>query len=131
LIVRVSSLLQVCKAASRRCPGWRRRRPASVFGACLEESQTNSFSFSHGCLSHSWLGERVFIVRSIWLQVGNAASRRCPSWRRRLSASDQGSAARRQSCQSLDGGVEQIFVLAKGCLIHCWLSERLYYQGSI
>jgi len=29
-----------CKDASRRCPRWRRRRPASVSGACLQGSQT-------------------------------------------------------------------------------------------
>ena len=46
-----------------------------------------------------------------------AASRRSPGWRRRRLASDQGSAARLQSCQSLEegvkGGVKEIIVFPK------------------
>ena len=72
---------------------------------------------------HCWL---LFIVRlSICLQVFDSASRRCPRWRRRRSASGQGSASRRQSCRSLEGGSQANLLFSQCCLIHYWLSERL------
>jgi hypothetical protein len=45
---------------------------------------------------------------------------------RRRSASDQGSAARRQSCRSLEWGSQANLLFSQGCLIHYWLSETLH-----
>jgi hypothetical protein len=131
LIVHLSILLQVCKAASRRCPGWRRRRPASVSGAYLEGSQTNlSFSFSQGCLSHCWLSERV----SCFSLFGCLFGCRCSVLRIEDVRGAEGVVQRliRFSCSSRKlpepgGGSQANLCFSQGCFIHCWLSERLHY----
>jgi len=75
-----------------------------------------------------WRGgvKQIFcLAKAVWSTIGSVKHFICPRWRRRRSASGQGSASRRQSCRSLEGGSQANLLFSQCCLIHYWLSERL------